>query len=197
VHTIMPWPGYVMMYIFLIESASYGVWPKEHISTFISMCMVLSVKSGRLGLLLRTLTLILITENVFGDGTDALNSDRTESVPPSVIQAILKDLDVVSKAASVKMSPSSIPEVSGDNSTANSSDIEKESDLVTRDDLKKQDDKALSMLSKHIQKKRRNGGLMLSFGKAEHGKLGLGDTMVRQDINSDVIICVLSLFMVI
>lgn len=131
-----------------------------------SVCLALAVKSGRLSLLLQS-ALLLVSKNTENDSTPESSSQSNLQILSDIVEYLIAGLSM--KAAMANIPNNIFPQSSystsnqlniGDNKPENLSEIRNET--LRSFDVCEQ-----------------TSTLTLSFGKADHGKLGLGISQVK------------------
>lgn len=125
-------------------------------SNLLSVCVALAVKSGRLSLLLRAACLLLAFR------------DDIKDMDVHLLDDVVKYVVTNSSSASKLSNDSKIVHPSGKSENTSGRESRYSRAYGLRDAIKM---------------RQGAGGLVLSFGKADHGKLGLGDTQVTLCIN--------------
>ena len=147
------------------EFSSNSLTGKER-GILISFFLLLGVKSGRVTLLLDALVTLL--------------SDDNEEI--DISPTLLRDLlEFISKRSLSKVGDISIPSLSSNsNVTKASSKAPNISDLALGNSIKNVNQKRTDLKYENIKAKAKH--TLLSFGKADHGKLGHGEAQIQRSL---------------
>ena len=125
----------------------------------LSVCLALAIKSGRVSLLLRTACWMHDNRHAIIDFDTAVLKDLEEAIAKSLQMSIASSADD-NASSSQTLSASALP--------------------VTEAVMDESDLQAFASFNESLQIRRTEGCIALSFGKADHGKLGHGDTQVHR-----------------
>ena len=151
--------GVVQKLLDSAESCTFSTTPEER-GPLLSTCLVLAVKSGRLSLLIQVVS-VLFSEQ--GNDQKDKGLDLLED-----IRVYLQDTQhaLVSHIVRRRLHSSTVSKINEGISEGNRNRAIAEN--------------AASFLSSSLAKRIDKGGIVMSFGKADHGKLGHGDNQLHR-----------------